>query len=70
MIPLLYPQIHLRHLKDIFQRLHEVGLKLKPAKWELFHEIGQLHEIYCKHYHSADGSGEDFRHKGLILLES
>ena len=30
------PKEHIQRLRGVFQKLHEVGLKLKPKKWEFF----------------------------------
>lgn len=46
---------HLRHLEEVFQRLHQHGLKLQPAKCRLF----QRQVTYLGHVISEEGVATD-----------
>ena len=46
---------HLKRLEDVFERLHDAGLKLKPTKCELLQD--EVH--YLGHVVSAEGVATD-----------
>ena len=49
---------HLDHLRKVFQKLREHGVKLKPKKCKLFkHEVSCLGRIVSADGHSLDPAG-------------